>query len=290
MIPKKPTLKKITPSFGSSLLVNKHVEFLKIEKPFWHFHPEIELVYVNKGKGKRHVGNHISYFNNSQLVLIGSNLPHIGYMDRMTTNGSETLIQFKPDFLGEHFFKIPEMQAINNLFERAKKGIRFNIEIKQRIGSKIEQLVHVEGAQRIVSFLEILNDLATTDDYTLLNADGFAFEALPQDSNKIEKIYKYINNHFKDHISLDEVADLVSMTVPAFCRYFKKSTGKTFTKLVNEYRVVHATKLLTESDHSITDVCFECGFNNFSHFNKLFKEFTGKSASKYRNEIKNLIQ
>lgn len=290
MIPKKPTLKKITPSFGSSLLVKEHVEFLKIEKPFWHFHPEIEIVYVNKGKGKRHIGNHISYFNNSQLVLIGSNLPHIGYMDRMTTNGSETLIQFKPDFLGEHFFKIPEMIAISNLFERAKKGIRFNEAIKQRIGSKIQQLVHVEGAERIASFLGILNDLATTDDYTLLNADGFAFEALPQDSNKIEKIYKYINHHYTDHISLDEVADLVSMTIPAFCRYFKKSTGKTFTKLVNEYRVVHATKLLTESDVSITDVCFECGFNNFSHFNKLFKEFTGKSASKYRNETKNLIQ
>ncbi len=289
MIPKKPTLKKILPSFGSSLLVKKHEEFLKLEKPYWHFHPEIELVYVNNGKGKRHIGNHISYFNNSQLVLIGSNLPHIGYMDRLTTNGSETLIQFKPDFLGDHFFKIPEMSSINNLFERAKNGIRFNVEIKKRIGRKIEALVNLEGATRIISFLEILNDLATTDDYTLLNADGFAFEAIPQDSDKIESIYKYIHEHFKDHISLDEIADVVSMTVPAFCRYFKKSTGKTFTKLVNEYRVVHATKLLTESSISIADVSFECGFNNFSHFNKLFKEFTGKSASKYRNEVKNLI-
>ena len=100
MIQKKPTLEKITPNFGSSLLVKKHKEFLKTNIPFWHFHPEIELVYVNKGKGKRHIGNHLSYFNNSQLVLIGSNLPHIGYIDRLTTNGSETLIQFLPDFLG----------------------------------------------------------------------------------------------------------------------------------------------------------------------------------------------
>jgi len=289
MIPKKPTLKKITPSFGSSLLVKKHEEFLKLEKPYWHFHPEIELVYVNKGKGKRHVGNHISYFNNSQLVLIGSNLPHIGYMDRMTTNGSETLIQFKPDFLGEHFFKIPEMTIINNLFERAKNGIRFNIDIKKSVGPKIEALVDLHGSEQIISFLQILQELATTDDYTLLNADGFAFEAIPQDSDKIEMVYNYINEHYKDHITLDEIADLVSMTVPAFCRYFKKATGKTFTKLVNEYRIVHATKLLTETTISIADVSFECGFNNFSHFNKLFKEFTGKSASKYRNEVKNLI-
>lgn len=290
MIQTKPTLEKITPNFGSSLLVKKHEEFLKTIVPFWHFHPEIELVYVNKGKGKRHIGNHISYFNNSQLVLIGSNLPHVGYIDRLTTNGSETLIQFKPDFLGTEFFKIPEMIAVEALFERAKKGIRFNIEIKQRIGAKIEALVALDGVPRITSFLEILNDLATTDDYTLLNANGFAFETIPQDSNKIEVIYNHINEHFREHISLDEISSLVSMTVPAFCRYFKKSTGKTFTKLVNEYRVVHATKLLAESNSTITDVSFECGFNNFSHFNKLFKNFTGKSASKYRSEMKNLIQ
>ena len=286
----KPTLEKITPNFGSSFLLKKHEEFLKTNTPFWHFHPEIELVYVNKGKGKRHIGNHISYFNNSQLVLIGSNLPHIGYLDRLTTNGSETLIQFLPDFLGKDFFKIQEMAAIDALFERAKKGIRFNIEIKQRIGAKIEKLIDLEGANRITSFIEILNDLATTDDYTLLNANGYAFESSHQDSNKIEVVYKHINENFKDHISLDEVSELVSMTVPAFCRYFKKSTGKTFTKLVNEYRVVHATKLLAESTMNITDISFECGFNNFSHFNKLFKEFTGKSASVYRSELKSLIQ
>jgi len=289
MINKKPTLKKIIPDFGSSLLVKKHVEFLKTSKPFWHFHPEIELVYVNNGKGKRHIGNHIGYFNHSQLILIGSNLPHIGFIDRLTTNGSECLIQFKPDFLGDKFFKVPEMQEIDALFERAKNGIRFNIDIKRKIGPKIEALVDKKGVDKIVSFLEILNELATTDDYTILNADGFAFETVHQDSDKIEVIYKYINEHYQDHISLEEIADVANMTVPAFCRYFKKTTGKTFTKLVNEYRIVHATKLLTESTISISDISFECGFNNFSHFNKLFKEFTGKSASKYRNEVKDLI-
>lgn len=290
MVNAKATLEKVNTNFGSSIYVKKHTDFLKKNKAFWHFHPEIELVYVNKGKGKRHIGNHISYFNNSQLVLIGSNLPHVGYMDRLTTNGSETLIQFKPDFLGEHFFKTPEMSLVEGLFERAKKGIRFNIKIKQRIGAKIEDLVNLEGSERIISFLGILIDLATTDDYTLLNANGFSFETIPQDTDKIEVIYKHINENFKESISLNEIADLVSMTVPAFCRYFKKSTGKTFTKLVNEYRVVHATKLLTESTMSIAGVSFECGFNNFSHFSKLFKEFTGKSASKYRNEIKKIIQ
>ena len=199
-------------------------------------------------------------------------------------------MQFKQDFLGEDFIKIPEMANVVALFDRAKKGIRFKIETKEVIGPKISNLTKYEGLELVLKFLEILNYLANTDDYSLLNADGIALETNPQDSAKINTIYKYVNSNFQRHISLDEIADKVSMTVPAFCRYFKKSTGKTFTQLVNEYRVVHATKLLNESQMSVADVCFECGFNNFSHFNKQFNEITGKSASQYRKEIKQIIQ
>ncbi|MCK7589608.1 AraC family transcriptional regulator [Subsaxibacter sp. CAU 1640] len=292
MLNVKPAFEKVSTSFGSSLLVKHHTdaEAPKKRNAFWHFHPEIELVYVNKGQGKRHIGNHLSYFNNSQLILLGSNLPHNGFTDRLTSSGSETLIQFKPDFLGENFFKTPEAYEIAQLFERGKKGILFKPDTKKRVGPKIENLIAYEGFERIVKFLEILDDLSKSKDYTLLNADGYAFETKLQDSQKIDIVYKHINNNFKSHISLEEIADKVSMTEPAFCRYFKKATGKTFTKLVNEYRVVHATKLLTESQMSITDICFECGFNNFSHFNKLFNEFTGQSASTYRNTIKQMVQ
>ncbi|WP_296315929.1 AraC family transcriptional regulator [Winogradskyella sp. UBA3174] len=289
---RKPTLEKINPEFGSSILVRKHnIDAYQGEiKPFWHFHPEIELVYVNKGKGKRHIGNHLSYFNNSQLLLLGANLPHNGFIDRLTINGSETIVQFRPEFLGNHFFSVPEMEGINSLFERAKSGILFGVKTKSKIGRKVEKLPEKEGFKQILVLLEILHGLAKAEDYTILNADGFAFETEPQDSTKVDVIFKHINENFQSHISLDEIADKVSMTVPAFCRYFKKVTGKTFTKLVNEYRVVHATKLLSESQMSITNISFECGFNNFSHFNKLFKEFTGKSASKYRGELKLIVQ
>ena len=291
MLIRKPTFEKISPSFGSSVLVKQHNKKIKNKNlAFWHFHPELELVFVDKGKGKRHIGNHLSYFNNSQLILLGSNLPHNGFTDRLTTKGSETIVQFKPDFLGDTFFNIPEMSNITSLFERAKKGILFRQITKKIVGPKIESLVNLEGFQRISKFLEILNDLALSEDYTLLNADGYAFETEPQDSAKIDIIFKHINSNFQEHITLEEIANKVSMTIPAFCRYFKKATGKTFTKLVNEYRVVHATKLLSESQKSITDICYECGFNNFSHFNKLFNEFTGKSASKYRSELKRIVQ
>lgn len=287
---KKPALKKLMPEFGYSLNIEQHTERGDDKSAFWHFHEEIELLYVNKGYGKRHIGNHISYFNNSQLLLIGSKLPHNGFTDGMTKYGKETLVQFHPDFLGRDFFNVPEMKDISRLLERAKKGILFNRETKKLLGPRIEELVKYEGFERIVKLLNVLQSLALREDYRILNPEGFNFETEPQDTAKIDIIFKHVNQNFTNHISLDEIADKVSMTVPAFCRYLKRVTGKTFTKLVNEYRVVHATKLLQESDMSITDVCYECGFNNFSHFNKLFKEVTGKSASKYRSEMKQMVK
>ena len=289
MIHQKPAFEKISPEFGNSVLIKRHSETVKNKLPYWHFHPELELVFVDKARGKRHIGSHLSYFNNSQLLLTGANLPHNGFADRFTTNGSETIIQFKEDFLGKDFLEIPEMAQIKNLFERAKKGILFGIETKKTLGPKIVELLNYEGIDRIIKFLTILKQLSLTKDYTILNVDGFAFEVEPQDNVKIDIIFGYVRTHFTRPISLDEISNKVSMTVPAFCRYFKKVTGKTFTQFVNEFRIVHATKLLAENPTNITDICFESGFNNFSHFNKLFKKFTGTSPLKYRNEMKKLV-
>ncbi|KEZ93395.1 helix-turn-helix domain-containing protein [Nonlabens ulvanivorans] len=289
MLLKKPTLKKVNPDFGNSIFVQKSTTERSELKPFWHFHPEIELVYVNEGQGKRHIGNHMSYYNDSQLLLIGSMLPHIGYTDR-PNHGSELLVQFLPNFLGDGFFNVPEMESIKHLFERAKNGLLFKQQTQEQLGEQIHKLHELKGFARTLLLLDILNELAITDDYEILNAESFTFETELQDNSKTEIIYKYINQNFQNHIPLEEIASQVSMTVPAFCRYFKKTSGKTFTKIVNEYRVVHATKLLSETQLSITDICFDCGFNNFSHFNKIFKEFTGKSASKYRQELKQILQ
>lgn len=286
----KPYIEKIDPGFGSSILVRQHSERKEFNQASWHIHPEVELVYVDKGQGKVHIGNHLSYFNNSQLLMLGANLPHNGFSDRLTVRGSETIIQFKPEFLGDTFLNLPEFKKINELFDRSKKGIKFNADTKRKAGLKIQKIYNAEGINRIVLLLDVLNELAQSNDYTLLNADGYSIETTQQDNDKIDHIFKHINNNFERHISLEEISNEANMTVPAFCRYFKKSTGKTFTKMVNEYRVVHATKLLSESNSSITDICYEVGFNNFSHFNKLFNEITGKTASQYRSEVKKMLQ
>jgi len=283
----KPSFEKVDPSFGSSFSFKSfNQEHQNKNHTFWHYHPEIELVYVNGGSGKRQIGSHISYYQHGDLILIGANLPHCGFTDSLTDNDRETVIQFSPDFLGKNFWDIPEMRNVRVLLERAKNGIVFHGEDKNLIGEKIEALNSLTNYKRLLGLLDVLNRLENAKDFTLLNAEGFVLDSELEDNNRINVIFNFVKNEFKRNISLEEIAEVVSMTVPAFCRYFKKTTGKTFVQFVNEYRLVHAAKLLHEKQISITDICFESGFNNFSHFNKQFKKFTGKSPSTYRNEIK----
>lgn len=286
----KPSLEKISPEFGSSLVVRRFSEPCRNRTPEWHFHPEMELVYVNGGSGKRHIGNHLSYFGNGELILIGSNLPHHGFTDRLSGNRSETVVQMKTDFLGDRFFEIPEMESVRQLFERSKMGLSFHGKSKRKIGAKIEKLIEHDPYDRLLKLLAILKNLALSQEYSILNAQGFVLEINMQDNNRINRIYDYVRDNFQRVITLTEIAELVSMTTPAFCRYFKKISGKTFTQFVNEYRLVHASKLLAEKPSSITEICFQSGFNNFSHFNKQFKRFSGKSPSDYRKQLKHLVK
>jgi len=289
MITKKPKFEAIAPTFGHSFTYQKFDES-KLNKNYeWHYHPEIELVYVNGGSGKRQVGSHVSYYTDGELILIGSNLPHCGLTDRLTGNTSETVIQMKVDFLGNDFFNIPEMKKIHALFEIANGGITFSGKTKNKIGEKIEVLEYQTDFQRLLSILNILNELANSKEIQLLNAEGFSLAADVKDNDRINVVFNHVKNNFKEDIRLEEMSNIVSMTIPSFCRYFKKITNKTFVQFVNEYRLVHASKLLAEKPLSITEVCFECGFNNFSHFNKSFKAFTGQNPSEYRNQLKAII-
>lgn len=285
-----PAFEIITPSFGSSFYYSKYDVNGNNKAHLWHYHTEIELVFVNGGSGKRQIGSHISYYTKGDLILIGSNLPHCGFTNEETGNKNETVIQLKPDFLGSSFFELSEMKNIQNLFKRAKAGIAFDGITKNNVGAKIEAMEKQSQFEKLLTLLNIFNELETSDDFTVLNADGFSMEMQMQDNDRINAVFNFVKDNFQERIPLEQVAAMVSMTVPSFCRYFKKITNKTFTNFVNDYRLVHASKLLAEKPISITDVCFASGFNNFSYFNKSFKEFAGKSASQYRQEFNSVLK
>jgi AraC-like DNA-binding protein len=290
MLKQKPTFEVIEPNFGHSYMYQRFDATTNNKNNIWHYHPEIELVYVNGGAGKRQIGSNLSYYTNGTLILIGGNLPHCGFTDKLTGNRSETVIQMKTNFLGNDFFDIPEMKKIQNLFEIAKGGVVFFGNTKQQLGKKMEALEHQSSFERLLSILDILHGLGNTEEFRILNAHGYSLEADTKDNDRINIVFNHVKNNFKEEITLLEISDMVSMTIPSFCRYFKKITNKTFVQFVNEYRLVHASKLLAEQPMSITEVCFECGFNNFSHFNKSFKAFTGQNPSAYRNQLSTVLQ
>lgn len=285
----KPGYEVVESSFGSSFYYSKYSMNSNNKAHVWHYHQEIEMVFVNGGAGKRQIGSHISYYTDGDLILIGSNLPHCGFTDYNTGNKNETVIQMKPDFLGARFLDLQETKCIQELFDKARGGIAFGNEIKKVVGKQIEKMEGLLPFERLLALLAVLKELQNSTDYRILNASGFSLETQVQDNDRINMVLNYVKDNFKTPISLENVAAMASMTVPSFCRYFKKMTKKTFTAFVNEYRVVHASKLLAEKPTSIANICYESGFNNFSHFNKLFKEFTGKNASQYRKELNSVI-
>lgn len=283
--PLRASFEKIDPVFGNSFFLEKFVDKSCHDKPQWHFHPEFEIVYISAGDGKRHIGDHIGRYEDGELIFLGPNLPHLSY----AAEGDELVLQMTEDFLGKHFLAIPEMQAIKALFERGKTGLVFNGEVKHDIGRQLLAMSEMPAFERLVHLLKVLQQMATTDAYQSLNANGFAVEVNPQDQDRMEVIYAYVETHFQRVIPLEEVAALINMTVPAFCRYFKKLTNRTFTQMVNEFRITYASRLLQADHLSIAAISFESGFNNLSHFNKQFRLITGASPREYRQQLKNLV-
>lgn len=281
----RPTFEKIDPVFGNSFFLEKFVDKSCGDKPQWHFHPEYEIVYIAKGDGKRHIGDHIGHYQNGELIFLGPDLPHLGY----PAGSHELVLQMRADFLGLSFFDIPEMKAIRQLFERARTGIIFTGHAKHELGQRLEAMLTLSSFERLITLLSVLQDMAVTEEYESLNATGFAVEVNPQDHDRMEVIYSHVEAHFQRTIPLNEIADLVSMTVPAFCRYFKKLTNRTFTQMVNEFRITYASRLLHNADLSIASISYESGFNNLSHFNKQFRLITGVSPREYRQQLRRLV-
>lgn len=286
---KKPVLESINEVSGDTVQVKEFTgEDLNVFN-FWHFHRELEIIYINKGSGKRYIGSHISYFKNGELILIGAFLPHYNFIDNKLPGQKKISIKMQEGFPGVSMLMIPEMLPVKALLERAKRGVSFGGNTKRTVGAKIEKLGALEPLDRFLGILDILKDMALSDEYRVSNSSGYQLEITPQDNERLRNIFNFVRENFKRPISLEEVAELTSMTPPSFARYFKSNTGKTFTQFVNQYRLVHASKLLAESVFNITDICYESGFNNFSHFNKLFKDYTGKSPSVYRRDLKQIV-
>jgi len=282
----KPQLLKVSTGPAHSFSVRRDV--IPYANNLWHYHREVELVHVQQGHGTQFIGDSIRNFSPGDVVLIGANLPHYWSYDSRYLNpeapekADVRVTHFNEDFWGTGFLNLPENSSIKNLLEQAKRGICVQGDTRIQVRRVLEKLLASEGTQRIILLIEALSVIAQADDIQLLSSVGFHPHFQDSENKRIDTIYKYAMQHFRQRIALDDIAGVAGMSSHAFCRYFKSRTGKTFSRFLIEIRVGYACKLLIDNQLNVKQICYESGFQSVAGFHKYFKQITGKSPLTYQ--------
>jgi len=280
----KPLIEKLPLSGDTSFVARTHRTPL-FEVP-WHQHLEYELIFFTEGAGMSFIGNYVGEFEVGDVFFLGSNLPHTFQKNNEDMVVSAVVVHFREDFWGAELLQLPESKLINKLLKTAAHGLKFSGEMKSQLGKMILSLEKEKGFRRILSLLECLALMSETEEYTTVSTQEIK-ELNPRDRDRIDRIFQYTMDHFRQPIQLAELADIAGMTIPAFCNYFKKRTRKTYIDFVNEIRIGHACKLLLTTEQSILDVCFDSGYNSVANFNRQFLKVKGLTPSAYRKELVN---
>ncbi len=284
----KPVLLKVSPQPAQSYSVRRDtVPYINSR---WHYHPELELIYFERGHGTQFIGDDIRNFTNGNLVLVGASLPHYWCFDPEYFDGAQNyetdvlVTHFRQDFLGTTFLGLPENKSVRNLLALAKRGIQIGGETRDAVREMLYELMTATGVRRITLLVDILGIIGNSKDLSYISSIGFSPQYQEHENDRINDIYAFALQNFKRKIMLDEIADIAGMSRNAFCRYFKSRTGKTFSQFLIELRVGHACKLLIENNLNVKQVCYESGFHNFAGFHKYFKQITGRSPLNYQKE------
>jgi len=249
----------------------------------WHYHPEVELVYVEADAGIRHVGTHISGYTQSDLVFIGPNLPHLNFDYRLHSDYHQIVVQLRTDFMGDAISYAPELQLVNKLFKNAAYGIAFHGDTRALVAQKLKTIGNLNNFDQLMELMNIFWILADSKEYTLLNNDESSKDFILKDKIRMGAIYEYIDVSYAQKPDVNIVAAKVNLTTSAFCRYFKRQTHITFTEFVNQYRIERAKNLLMQNKN-ITETCYAVGFESLSYFNKLFNKLVGQNPSEFKKE------
>lgn len=255
---------------------------------FWHFHPEYELVYVEGASATRHVGRHISNYHGSDLVLIGSNIPHLNFDYGINTDYHHEVLHIKTEAVKSVFDKYPELVSIKKLLQMSQYGIAFYGETKHRIGMIMKQWYEMDSFAYFTSVLDVLNQLSKSTEFELLHKSPFINRFKLRDQNRLRTIHEFLEKRYDTKITLNEIAAACNLGKEAFCRYFKKETGSTFITFLNQYRISQAKRLLL-SGHSASEACFSSGFESLSYFNRTFKMVAKETPSDFKKRHRIMV-
>lgn len=256
--------------------------------PKIHSHKNYELNYIVSGSGRRIVGDHISSFEKDDLVLLGPELPHSWEILGAGKSKDPSCIttHFYENIITSDFFNIPELEEVENLLRRSNRGISFRGGRVRKIKATLERLVNLDGLESYIELLNVFNDLLQVETYDYLASDLAMPEQFTKDLGRINRVYEYVFLNIEKGIKLEDVAGLLHMAPGSFCRYFKKKTNRTFTQYVKSVRIGIAAKMLVETDKSITQICYESGYNNLANFNHYFKSIMKCTPSDYRKNFR----
>jgi AraC-like DNA-binding protein len=253
-----------------------------------HFHPEYEINFIYNAKGvKRTVGDHIDEIGTYELVMVGPNLYH-GWEDHkkdLNEITHEITIQFPENLFDTLLLNKNILEPIKKMFEASERGILFSTETTIKLESKLSSLNGTNPFENFLNFQSLLYEMAISKNQQLLASNSFKEHSDSFKSVKIEKIFNHIKSNYAEVIRLEEAAEMVNMTVVSFSRLIKQQTGKTFVEFVNELRLGVATRKLIETNESVYEICFDCGFNNISNFNRIFKKSKNCTPTEFRNKF-----
>ncbi|MDO4212345.1 MAG: AraC family transcriptional regulator [Bacteroidales bacterium] len=250
-----------------------------------HVHDEFELNFVEGCQGARRiVGDNMEVLGDYDLVLLGGGIEHTWEQHQCTSeNIREVTIQFSPDLFGEVLLGKNQMSSLRALLDNSRNGIAFSMPAIMRHYNRLNDLLQTQpGFYRVVKLLELLYELSLEEDHHLLATSTFAHVSHSADSRRIRKVEEYINDHFKEEIRLQKLAELVGMTTTSFSRFFKLRTGRTVSDFIIDVRLGYAARQLVDSTTSVIEICYDCGFNNVSNFNRIFKKRKGCSPTVFR--------
>ncbi len=281
----KALFEKITIDEQNSLLV-RQFRMPHFDVP-WHYHPEYELTYITKGEGRRFVGDHVESFGAGDLVLIGPDMPHFWrsdeeYYQESALRAEWVVVQFPTAFMQDVLANLPEAAAVTGLLHRARYGLRFSPRASAQMAQQIQELATQTGLKQVLSVLLLLDQLAADRDAQPLASEGCQLAPGTAETERMKRVLEFILNQFRNEIRVEQIASVAGLAPAAFCRYFKRRTRKSFVEYLNELRIGHARKLLTNVDLSVGQVGLECGFNNVSHFHRQFKLHTGMTPLRYQ--------
>lgn len=257
----------------------------------WHFHPHYEFVLVTQSTGRRMVGDHIGYFDEGDLVFMGSMLPHVWINDAIYLNkqadhkADAIVIHFDDNFLGEDFMNIPEIEQFKKVLKIAERGMSIKGEARRKIYNLMTQMYALNGLQRLSVLFAIFDIMSNTAEYELLASPTFMQNFSYDSSHRFKKINEYILKNFDQDITLGQIAAVANMGVTAFCNFFKEQYRLTFVEYLTTVRIGHACKLLSENDRNVIEIAYRCGYNNLANFNRQFKRIKNMTPSDYRRTL-----